>query len=415
MSPSTASMLFVEDYQHNREAVMASFQKRHLKDDVSAPASGDQFKELVSREPYTCALIDLTLTKWVGDDANNPIQFEGVNCYNGIDLAKCLLRIKPTMKIGLYSSFDVDLVNKLKSSGIYDQVEIVDTKGAPYNDVGKPLREFAKRRIETPVTIKPLHLPVRKLPGQVELFRCRRILNARGSGDHLWKAGKYAWLAGVNSGIPSYEKERKKLPPHWSLDNQEEHFAIKVNAGGILNGLVEEASQTALNFARVNELLLGDIPMHNEFTLSKPIFELFIARIFSNSFMKEEIALHDIPQISRSLSPFARLESQRILYKEMNMSMGLGMRSKEQLCDLLAPFNESGFPKIVDVFKGRVDKVDKGTAHIKLNSYSPEGAVRREEFGIDFMKENFLEESSEFEYTIYVSPEGSYCYLIEPL
>ncbi|MGC2236156.1 MAG: hypothetical protein WA584_08340 [Pyrinomonadaceae bacterium] len=396
--------LYVEDDYDSRNAVLGYLRDKNYHD-IIAPTSIAECVEAIESKRFNRAVIDNNLSHWVDRNTVNSIKIGNRECYNGIQLAKVLEYYNYNIQIGLFSSHTYELQNAIKSWRGDSSFEILKVeRGSP----NKHILDFIERNYKLEITIKPLHKIKGELPNAIQAFYAKKIINLPKTKDDLWKAGEYAWLVGVNKDI-SHRFAKIEKSNKYTLDNPEEEFLITIDKNDSdVESIIDKSTDTEINFKNI--LTKGSIPKSDKF-----IYSYFITQAICKKYLTNQVGIEKVIKTLKSLGESAMFESQKILFKKLPQTVTTQINHKEEVYELLKEFSSSHFPKILDIYKCRVDFVEDGVAHVKLESFSPEKAVRVERFSTEFLNNHNIDENS-FEYTIYIPPiGGGSAFHIEPI
>jgi hypothetical protein len=175
-----------------------------------------------------------------------------------------------------------------------------------------------------------------------------------------------------------------------------------------LESIINKSTNTEINFKDI-------LTKHTNFETDSVIDHYFITHAICNKYVNKQVGFEEVIKALKSLGPLAMFESQKILFKKLPQTVTAQINSKELVYELLKEFTLSNFPKVLDIYKCRVDSVEDGISYVKLESFSPEKVVRVERFSTEFLNKHNIDENS-FEYTIYIdSPTGGSAFHIEPI
>ena len=388
-------ILYIEDYNFQRDAILDKFQSQKFHN-VLAPINIDECESFISSNEFIGAIIDYNLHDWLGSVNAVPITIDGHECINGIEVAERLIEKNKGIQIGIFSSHPEALKNAIANSPIKDIIEIVEEKkGKRPND---HLVEFLEKFYKLEIVIKPLHKISEELPPEIKSFFSKKLMSSLSMGEYFWKAGKYSWLVGVNKDISYRFSEIEKLGNDYTNENAEEKFFLGIDKDDFsLSVIIDKLSNTKI---AKEEIFTGTPSL--EYKTNKFLFDYFITQLSCRKYLAKEITLSKFVEIINTLGEYAKFESQKILFK----SAAKEGAAKEKIYEQLSGFSENGFQKILDIYTGSVDDIQNNVAFVKLGSVSCGDAVRVEKFNMDFLTLNSMEENSQFEYTIFRLPYG---------
>ncbi|HEV7642769.1 MAG TPA: hypothetical protein VGO50_02400 [Pyrinomonadaceae bacterium] len=397
--------LYIEDYSERRGQIVRYLRDRNY-DNIVAPDSINECVEVIRDKRFRRAIIDNNLSDWVGNNKQNSIKIDGADYYKGVELAQMLESRNKGIQIGLYSSFKAELRNAVKQLGRKNFEILEPQKGDP----DKFFLDFLDKNHKLEVITKPLHKTTDSLPAEIQAYYAKKVINSLKAGQHIWTAGKYSWMVGINMDIPYFNASDAEIEQRdkYTTDNPENAFFISVDKN-------EFRAESVLDKSSSLEIRANDV--FSEDAVSKThgfIHKYFVTQTVCKKYLEGQATVNDVIQMVKGLGDQAIFESQKILFKGLSQAVDDQIHSKEDVYELLKEFHSYDFPKILDIYKGRVDAVENGVAHVNLQSYCPEGVVRKETFGAEFLKNRNVDLDSVFEYTIYNPGIGGSAFHIEP-
>jgi len=417
--------LYIEDWDDMRNRVL---KKTFQHSGIMAPSNIEECIEYISKYNFTRAVIDLNLSEWFKGNQKY-IRLGDNECHDGIQVTSYLFKEHKSIKsIRLFSSNESDLEEAFGKSYVsdVDNIKILYSKVRPKSkDKTRHLVDYFKKfhsidvnqeshTIDT--TIYPLYNSKIKMTKEIESFFCKKILSIRSQGEYLWKAGKFSWLVNVNKELS--EKNAKFLQENSSFDFEKtkEEYRIFIDKEDYkLQSIYDKKNNYEINIESIKESWSTPSNLalqHN--SKSKLLLDLTSCNIICNQYLNKEIGFDKTVEVLQKFGATAILESQRLLYTEI-LKYDFGqINSKEDIYKLLEPFSQKGFPKILDVFNGRVDSVNEEVATIKLESCSPENPVLPKSFKSSILDHYNLEEDSEFMYIVYIPEVGGKATYLEP-
>jgi hypothetical protein len=409
------SFLYIEDLTVSRNQGLRAFRENEFSN-IIAPSSINECKNIIESMRFKGAIIDFKLSEWVGRNSEKAIKLGNTECYNGIEIAEYLISKDKDIHIGLFSSYEPDLKEKLRGSIIENKIELVTQKNVPINNINKFLPDFLNKFYKLGVVVKPLFKLECDLPIEIQNFYNKKILNTKSSGINYWKAGNFSWIYGVNVPISKKNTEIENIASTFNLGNSEEKYEIGLNK---IDSSISEFNDLSENHQICTKDIYNNVSLGNKdmgsFRKNKTIYDLFITKYVCSKFISNEFEIRDTLDILAQLSPIAKFESQKILFKEIQEFSKNEFKSKEEIYKILDKFRLRGFPKILDIYKGRVDSIKEKIAIVKLESMSPENVVRKEQFSVELIRDYNLDENAQFEYTIYKPSVGGNAFHIEPI
>ena len=395
-------ILYVEDYEHSREYFRKLVNSLGASD-VLIPTSLLDCKELIEKNEFRGAIIDNRLTHWLRSD-DEPITIDGLQCNNGVKIAKVLINRFKGIKIGMYSSSTPDLETQIRNLGLdndYNDMEVI--KGEIKYKPNEHLKIYLEKFYEINTFVEPVNGDFNAVPPSIQIYYANKIINSGNKGQFIWKAGDFSWMVGVNSKLESHiynnsiKKDSDKIIT--------EKYKIKWNKEFLYPEkiLVEDID----GFKDHTEIfkIKQKLNLVNNTYLS----EVFTAQFWTNKYLYQEINFNKFIRELNSHDDFVKLKSQQILFRDKSKKFG----NKEDIYIELQKYWDYKLPKILEIFECRVEEVVENKAYIKFTSVSNKDISRVEVFDINFIKRNYLEEDSNFQYCIYRTPFDARSTLIE--
>jgi len=409
------NFLLIDDNTGLRDLSLKALREKQYKN-VLAPKSRQSCVKILKDHIHSlrAAIIDFKLSDWLADSSENSIKFGDLRVHNGVELAQYILSLNSKIVIGIYSSYESDLFDQLQSSPIKDKVELISLKKVPASDVTKYISDFFDQFLMVKTTVNRLFDEETKLPIEVEVFYSKKILKCLSRDQHLWKAGEFAWIAGV--GEPIDDTTLKELD-YINLESYE--IGIDKN-DFTLESFYDNATDVLISTDKIFDALKNlrsrqQTPPVKILKEKKFIYELFIVNCICKLYLRKQCSFDEILTFLNLVSQAAQFESQKILFKALIENKQFHINSKEDVYKALKEFKLRGFPQILDIYTGYVSDVTGEKGIVKLVSISNRDVQRLEDFSIEFLESNHLEEDSKFEYTIYKPSISGTAYHIEPI
>jgi hypothetical protein len=402
----TDKFLLIDDNSDWVSEVVESLSNKKYYNVIAPQSLSDCIKEL-TKFSFKAVMIDYNLKRWVGGD-NSPIPLGENKVHNGIEIAQYLFSVSKNVHIGVYSSYEEDLINELKRLNLYNKVDVLTRKNHSHRDSLKFLSDFIDKFYNIDIFVKPLHKEEQKIPIQIQSFFNKKILKYPDIGEWLLQTGQYIWQIAVNKSLSEQyseiERYNNKL---YTYNNPINQYKTKYDKN---DGLIQEFKfeETSLKITNIkpNSLSKSYLGSYN-------ILEFFYTKCFCEQYLRSNINDKDLIKILSKVSDKSKLESQCILFKEFSLKHD----TRENVQSAFDSFKNESFQSILDIYKGRVDNIDRtnNTASVRFESLSPKKIVRSETLSIDFLEAHSLELESQFEYTLYKDTAGGTATNIEPI
>lgn len=407
-------ILYIEDDHNNRiEGERALSRKKYT--NIVAPRTLAECENLLKANNLKGAIIDFSLANWVGVANNHPLNIDnGIECHNGVEIAKYLLSKNYNIHIGLFSSFEEELKKKIDNFKIGSKVEFISQKNVDPRNVYDFLPQFVEKFYNFKAQIKPLfESNNNKLTPEIKSFYNKKLLLTHNMGNYFWRAGSFRWIAGVNKEISEVASNYETTDKNNSETLITKYNLIFDKESLILNEIIDLDNNESL---KISDLQLGSDAFGNDISHSrnKSLFELYIVKYLCKLYCDNIINIRDVMHLLLPFSTSAKLESQKILFTLLQEKYE-SIKTREELYSHLSIFVDNGFPMILDIYKCLYDSKNENKAYIKIQSQGPEKLTKGEVFNRQFLENYNVEENAKFEYTIYKPNEGGSAYHIEPM
>lgn len=407
--------LYVEDHPDSREQGLLALKSQGFENNIVAPTSIEECAKAIEENTFTGAMIDWSLTKWVGNDNSNAICIRNQSCYNGIHIAEQMVENNENIVIGMFSTYENKLMETIKGSAklrANNNVRVIAQKRGEMDyeaeDIYDILPEFVDSCYKFFVEVQTLSPDSLELTQLASLFYSKKLLKALNKGEYLWKMEPFIWQVNVGNKL-SGNKDPQSPNSHLEI------YEMRINKGNLKlaeirsgDGLFSFSTSEVMSSIDSGEERLNIIRNDKYSLLADLIVADIVCSKYLNNAVNSQKAIHYISQ----LNALAIFEFQKLLFKRIQSNTPF--KSKEEIYSALSQFSQSGFPVVLDIYEARVDSVSEEIAIVKFQSLSPERIVRlEEEVSSAFLQQYSLTENSVFEYTIYKPKIGGGAYHIE--
>jgi hypothetical protein len=307
----------------------------------------------------------------------------------------------------MFSSHFLELKKMARKSPAFRSFEILEEEP---NEPNKHIINFVQRPDILHIVTKPLHKIAGVLPDVIQTFYAKKLLNSLTSGGEIWETGTYSWLVGINRDIPHRDAKLARSS-EYTTRNPEEKFVITLDKTELIAESIESDSANV-------EISLNDFSFERPFTPTDNLVPVyFITQAICRSFLRKQ-DFKEVADFLKKLGRYAMFESQKILFQSIAQAAKGQISVKENIYDALNDFTLEKFPKILDIYLCRVDSIENGLAHVKMESLSPENVTRKETFSTEYLRQYHVDGGdAQFQYIIFTDPtiDGSSSSQIEPI
>jgi len=400
--------LVVEDLDFFRDqlkdhCVMKEYAHTETPDDLW------ECQKTVESEKFMGALIDYNLSEWLEGDQKF-IKLGEMECYTGIDVALYLRETFPEIRVGLYSSNKKALIEAYKEHlHLYEDpyVSLV-LESNKDEDVNQHLHDFMEEFYSLEFKILPIHEAQTKLPREVQLYFSKKLAKTRNFGEYVWSIGPFAWLVAVNSDHTKHVDEIIKRKSKKTFENKMLHYLVKLDtkeftARRVIDKSISQEVDIEAISCGAQTLVL---PLEKE-DPRQLAFELFIVHSVCEKFLSGELNINYTIKSLKELGFLAKLESQKILFRNLYKKKGLNIQAKEDIHAFLGIFEQIGFPFVIDLFLGEVLTKNETTTTFKMKNLSPGGSTESMEMDSELASSKHLKKDSSFFYIVFEYEGGS--------
>lgn len=396
----STSILYVEDEAGFRSSLSNDYGNCKT---IHFPQNSHQCQDMIASNAFTHAFLDNNLEGWF--DSESPIMVDEQQVLSGVGIAGYLLEKNVDIKIIMYSAHHDKLLQELENAGISDKVELITY--ARHRDLFRKI----KSNLDSIITKDKIQLKVKiaekrggtDVPGEVAMFFAKIINKSLNAGNSIWQYGDFGWVIDVN--VVEENEVKKVMKADYIVELDAIDFYVF--------SISDLKADNVIDINQVKNAAVGNTMSRLMHSINgNPVFEYFVVQELCNLFMRGNLAVDVFISSLEDIGSFAKFFSQKELFKALSYSTNYN--SNEEIYKELQTFTNSGFPKILQIYNGRVEGQNGDFALVKLESISPEEEVRLERFRSALLNQYGLTTDATFEYCIYSPDIGGNAFYIEP-